>query len=292
MFNNNLKWKHAAPRGLATYSEWYRALDFDGYYHDAICPIVDVGTDIVINTSGDATITWDLIEDNSLDSGNLTLTDIKVNDVSVRGNYYLGVVLKNSSTYKVVTASTKVGSGDVNIELSNAQSLVGTWDAYPFFSSVPITLDGNLVTGTYFSAGWDDAPVQLTFRLTSESLQFEINGTWDSTYTHVSVEWTAINQDSASKTVTPVVNIRKNQNQSQEPVTEGDQLSSSVSLGSITVPGNSTITGGPVTIDASVMTDGPYSSDYFWWTMCSIPNTSYTPTYNQIEEPDEPMLNE
>ena len=306
LVNGQLDWNYLKPRGRNGGSgganEWYRELDFvdvasghtNGYYHDAVCPVGDPVTTIPIDNYGNCSINWDLIS--NLDSGNLTFDDIVIsqNNNTKLTEYYLAVLLKNSNSYHLLSSSTKLGTGSVTINLSNATSLAngtGVWTAYPFFSSVPITFDGSITTGSYVSAGWDKAFPELTFTLSNEYIEIIVDGTWNSTYTAVDVSWTALNYFTTQKSTTATVNIRKNQNASQEPASENDQLSSSVSLGTIVIPaasGNTPGTAtGTTTINASTMTDGPYSPDYVWWTICTIPN--FATCYNQIEDYDPPI---
>jgi len=277
-----LGWEYLRPRGGSNSpKEWFRFLDFDGYNSECVCPVGDVVTDIPIDTSGNATIAWDMI---TVGSDNVQLSDINIGGSSL-STFYLGVLLLRGTTWNVVTSTTAVGSNDVQIVLSNATSLAGTWRAYPFFSSVQIPLGTSTGTGVYVSAGWDANYAEVSFRLTSESLTIYAYGIWNASYTAISIEWVAYNEDSAAKTVTPTVFLRKNTT-GDIPVSESTLTS--MSLGSITVPAKSGSTPGEQTGTATLSyTAGSDHDDYFWWLGVQVPD--YTTQYMQVEEPDIPL---
>lgn len=281
-------WELAPPRGRSNYGEGYRVLDFDGYYHNAICPVGDIGsTNIPISINGDALIEWDL--ESQLDDGNLKLTDLYVDTVPL-SNFYLGVLLYKSNTnYHFVTSDNKLGSGDVTISLSNVSSLAGTWRMYPFFSSVKYGLGDDALVGKYLSAGWDTPYKNVTFRLVSQSLSIYAYGVWNTAHTQIQFYIEAYNEDSAAKTVSVQVILRRNQNGAVEPSGEST-LATYPNTIQLTVPA-----GGSARYPAgeSLLTWSPgvtYDDSYFYWLGAPVTSgQTFTTHFVPIEEDTDVM---
>jgi len=275
-----LAWDYLRPRGQSqSPKEWFRFLDFDGYNSECICPIGDLEQDVPIDTYGTATLTWDDIDIAQI-PGNLALTDISVNSTGI-ANYYLGLFLVKGSTTNILTSTSPIGSsGGISIEITNATSLKGTWRAYPFFSSVqiPFGSPSSLTTGVFFSAGWDVPYKDISFRLTSESLSIYVYGTWNSSHTAFSYYIEAYNEDSASKTVNPTIELKKNQDASTEPTSAG--AIDTWSFGSITVPGNDSYS--TIENPSTRSLVEAYDDDYIYWLGGAVQN--YSTNYVQIED--------
>ena len=76
-------WEYLKPRGIAS-SEWFRFLDFNGYNHNALCPVRSFsgqGSYAV----GD-TVTFSLVATSTATDGSLGLTDFGVSFLS--GGFY------------------------------------------------------------------------------------------------------------------------------------------------------------------------------------------------------------
>lgn len=286
LVHNQLGWEYLRPRGKGGgqggANEWFRFFDFDGYYHGAVCPIGEPITMIYV-TGGTAQIAWDLLD--NLNSGNLTLPDIYIGNTPLSG-YYLGVLLyRDTSNYRLVTSDNLLGTGDVQITISNFPDAdLGDWTAYPFFSSVQIPYNGQLSTGSYVSAGWDENSIELRFRSSSQTLSFYAWGVWqDNTHTTINVDWYAYNEVSAARTVQPTLVLMYAAE--GRPAAEGS-MAAQVSLGNVTVPAQSG--GVPGKASGSITITRPSQiayDDYVWW--LGIIVQGYTTIYEQIEEPEK-----
>lgn len=284
-----LDWVYLPPRGkgggTAGANEWFRLLDFNGYNHNAEAPVGDVITGIPISANGDASINWDL--NTTPATGSITLGDLYIGNTALT-SYYLGVLLYQSgsiygTTYHIVTSTTTLGQGDVTIQLTNATALAGTWEVYPFFSSVQIAFDASLTTGSYVSAGWGKMGEQITFRLVSDSLSVYVYGTWNATHTAFSYFIEAYNDDSVSKTVTPTIHLRRNQSASTEPVSENDI--DSWTFGSITVAAHDSYSTAEHPATRSLIAGHTYSDAYIYWLGAAV--TNYGTHFVQMEDTEQ-----
>lgn len=281
LVNDELMWTYLRPRGLS-YNEWFRFLDFDGYYKDAVCPVGDPVTTVYVQNNGQVQLAWDLLD--NLDAGNLTLADIYVGETPL-SDYYLGVLLyKSGSNYRLVTSDNTLGTGDVQITISNfPQSDIGMWQAYPFFSSVPIAYNGTTGTGSYLSAGWDTSHVAINIHLSSQSLSFYAFGVWqDSSHNAIDVDWYAYNDVSTARTVTPTL-VLMYAAEGVQP--SAGSMAAQVSLGSVTVPAASGGVPGEASGHTTISRPSQITyDDYIWWLGIAV--TGFTTIYEQIEEPE------
>lgn len=282
LVNGQLNWEYLRPRGKGNgdggSDEWFRLLDFDGYDHSAECPVGDYVETSVIDSSGNATIAWDLV---TVGSGNITLSDIYIGSTPIVGNYYFGVLLVRGTTYKIATSSSTVSSGDVQIYLSNATQLEGSWRAYPFFSSVQIALDGNTGTGSYLSAGFTGY-IDIEFRAASSYFAVNTSNLWNAAHTEVTVDWEAINETSAAKSLSATFALVKSSSSSSSAggsTEDNETITISVASGSSLSP---TRAYGTITLTNSHPEDYP---NYTWW-VTAKPD-GYAMTEMQIEEPEE-----
>ena len=284
LMHGQLKWTYLKPRGLngggQGVNEWFSLPDFDGYYSGAVCPVGEPLHTAVIQ-SGTATIAWDLVD---LDGDNISLADIYIGDTPLT-SYYFGVFLMRGTTYYAVTSDTAIGSNDVQISISNASSLEGTWQAYPFFSSVQIPLGApsQASSGSYVSAGWDEPSTEITFRSSASYIYVFADGTWrDTTHSIVDVSYFVQNGTGTAQNVTMGLYIYKT-TPGQAPTSGSmiaqDSISLSIPLGTsadpYTVEGTKSIS-----IDPS-----QYDSSYDWWIIASI--VGRTPSEQQIQDPEE-----
>lgn len=289
LIDGELLWDYLPPRGENTAQgihEPYRAMDFDGYFAAAVNPIGDVDSDnIPINPAGEATIAWDLVDVEN--AYNLQLSDIKING-SPLTSYYLGVLLyKSASNYRLVTSSNVLGSGDVQINLTNATSLAGTWRMYPFFSSRQYNIGDSFLTGSYVSAGWDKPYHDITLRLASQSMAVYAYGTWNDAHTRIEFFIEAYNEDSVAKTIFVEVFLRRNQDPGTEPT--GESTLATYDAIQLTVPAGGFVvypSGGATLLWAPGVA---YDSSYIYWLGASITTGTYAVNYVQVEQPDTPI---
>lgn len=275
LVRDQLGWEYQRPRGLSQ-NEWFRFLDFDGYFRDAVCPVGDVSPVSWIDNSGNTTIAWDMLD--NLDAGNITLADIVINGTPLTG-FYLGVLLYQSDTqWEVLTSSSVLGTGDVQINLTNATSLEGTWKAYPFFSSVQIPRGGQLGTGVYVAAGWDTYQT-IRFRRASGSLTVVAYGAWNSAYSAVDFDVVAVNEVSTARTITPYVFIER-VTRGGTPGTGSDVAHTTLSQ--MTVPAN----GQAQASGTLYYSPGSSYGSYDWYIGVQV--EGFQTQYMQIEEPELP----
>lgn len=281
-----LEWEYLSPRGegggTGGANEWYRLLDFNGYNRNAVCPVGDVYP-VTVFTDGSGTIAWDLL--GSLPTGNLSLADFTAGGEPLTA-FYLGVLLyQTDSRYHIVTSTTTLGQGDVQILLTGVPaSEMGTWYAYPFFSSVQISFDGQTGAGVYLSAGWTKYEV-LTFRDSSSSLTVTVFAAWNASHTGIRYQIYATNLNSSQATLQNVtVHLRKNQDGSTPPVSGSDLLQ--VAIGTIAVPGASGGSPGEyISIVQTASYDGSDYQSYFYWMGADA--TGIATTFLPIEEVPE-----
>ena len=279
LVNGELSWEFAPPRGLLQ-SEWFRILDFDGYDSESVCPIGELGSTNIPITQGNAIIAWDL--PSQLSTGNLKLTDLRINNVQL-SSFYLGVLLyKSDFSYHIVTSDSVLGSGDVQVTLSGLpDSMAGTWRMYPFFSSLHYDLDQSQRVGKYLSAGWDTPYKEITFRLTSQSMSVYAYGVWNSAHTQIQFFVEAFNEDSIAKTISVQIILRRNQNGAVEPTSETTLATYPTTL-QLTVPAGGSIRY-PAGESLLFWTPGvTYSDNYFYWLGAVV--SGYTTHFVQIEE--------
>ncbi len=155
------------PRGGSVQpKEWYRVLDFNGYNHNAVCPVnsfqgvsgdVPQGTNLQVslylnpqNQSPVGSLQW---SDLCPDSGNKNMDE-----------YYFGVIIRTgaTSTYRIVTMSEPIGNGNSMQERSlylPASYFTGdpgtSYTLYPVLSWQAIT---SIQTGGTYQAGLFSIP--------------------------------------------------------------------------------------------------------------------------------------
>ena len=284
LVHGNLDWEYLRPRGdLVTPAERFRIEDFDGYYHHCECPIGDVVRSVMIDMYGNASINWEVID--SLDQANITLADIKINGTPILGNYYFGVLLYwPDGTWDVLTSDTKINAqtSNVVINLSGVSSFGGkTCMAYPLFSSERYDLNSaGYVSGSYVSAGWDNAAAQLKFFTASDLVYGFVGGLWNTSHTEIAIDWWLYNENSSSRTVAPTIALGRTA-PGASPETSFEQRTV-ISLGSQEIPAKSGDHIGELNGQTTLTPTDVYSSSYDWWLRLSIP--SYGTQYFAIEE--------
>lgn len=160
-------YEYNSPRGGGMQpKEWYRLLDFNGYNHNAVCPVnsfqgvsgdVPQGTNLQVslylnpqNQSPVGSLQW---SDLCPDSGNKNMDE-----------YYFGVIIRTgtTSTYRIVTMSETLGNGNslqersLYLPASYFDGDPGTsYTLYPVLSWQPIT---SIQTGGTYQAGLFSIP--------------------------------------------------------------------------------------------------------------------------------------
>lgn len=147
-------WTRQIPRGTSS-NEPLRGLDFDGYFHDAVCPFKRIvlpeasvntwetsGFKIAIPTS----------------SGMGETDSIAMTEIEAIKKYYFTIQLKHTNPsgngifIRTISADKPVGEADGGyINFSTYQLPKGVWDVIPFLSPIPFTMenDGNQVPASY-----------------------------------------------------------------------------------------------------------------------------------------------
>ena len=199
-----LPWTYTKPSGGA--NSPFRLQDFAQYYHDAVPPcvqLVGAGRTIYVQTTGQGTRLISLNYDAPPEgSENLSLSDFSHNGVSFQ-SFYLAALMVNGSNYIIVSSEHTIGdTGSTVIDAQIGYDDLGTWQIVPFLSSVQITQQGQLQSGTYISVGYDKLDTIIV--ASAGSLYMIIaTGTWSNTsYTQVGLNVTIENNNSSAKTFT------------------------------------------------------------------------------------------
>lgn len=263
-------WTYIHPSGGS--SSPYRMGDFSGYNHGAVCPIGNIGaTTYYLDTNGAMTIMYDLT---TTASDNLTLADITINGTAL-SSYYLGVLLYNTSSgaYVLATSSTTMGSNGYSISLTGMTGKTGTWKCSVFASSVQISVDGSVGSGTFVPVEHS----QDTITINAAGTLYGITpiGTWNEAKTAITFSLSLRNDSTAQMTFT---NIRVSLIRSTGSVAPaGEVVTTYSSVPNTTVSASSTSTTSEYTMDS--LTN---NASYNYWLAAyadSVPTI-----YNEIEE--------
>lgn len=137
-------WQYLRPRGRNSVGgdEWYRALDFAGYYHAATEPIVISAGSIAASTNTATVATISAIRKETFNAGEIDFSTMS----GVKDYYYCLVGYRvegdpNRNTYFVVSAASKISNGlfSANVTFNGANfpaGRLGTWYIYPCLCSV------------------------------------------------------------------------------------------------------------------------------------------------------------
>lgn len=154
-------WQYLRPRGRNSVggNEWFRAGDFEGYYHDATEPIVISSGSISASTNLTTVATISALRKETFNAGEIdfsTMTGIKDYYYCLVGYRLEGDL--NPNTYFVVSTSSKISNGlfSASITFSGSNfpaSRLGTWYIYPCLCSVGgisfYQTSGSLPSATY-----------------------------------------------------------------------------------------------------------------------------------------------
>ena len=140
--DNGALWSYIPPKGKKV-GEPRRIGDFREYYRDAVNPIGDIPTEIIVNRTEEGESISIEVE-STVQAGNkynLHWSDLTVNSVNL-SDMYLGIYmvrttesLKRAEYFK--TMETPVGSGDLIFEIPVDYEEEGEFKAYFFLSTLP-----------------------------------------------------------------------------------------------------------------------------------------------------------
>lgn len=143
-------WVYEAPTGGD--SSPYRVLDFDGYNHNARVPINNLWVPSqAINQFSDSSFEASC---SIMMPSQGTLTDeLNMGDFAEIADCYFGVYVKqrSGSQSRRATGTGKIGTGYAMAKIKTYGMPTGTWDVYPFLSSIVINQDDPDKAADYFS---------------------------------------------------------------------------------------------------------------------------------------------
>lgn len=275
LIHGQLGWSYNRPGGGA--SQPYRLQDFASYNHLAQQPYGDIGsTTIYLDQYGAGQIDWEVLSFN--DDTNLQLSDFSIPNPAGGTalhitDFFLGLILYNSSRLFLFTSSTKFSSGaSLSVAISNMRSYAGTWNCMPFFTRDQVNAQGGFDANGVFVSLADITPISVTL-LTHGSNYFDyIDGEWNSGGTAVSYDLQIKNETSTAHSYSTItLSIYKDTLTSNPVATK--------TITNTTVNANSTVnlTG---TISVSKQ-DG----SVYWITVVDNTSGSTIPSINnQVEE--------
>lgn len=271
--NGQLPWTYNRPRGGA-YNEPFRMTDFINYNAAARNPFGDIATTDIWLDNNVFRIDYDL---EPSDYG-LSVSDISVGGKSL-AQYYLGLLMWSGNTVICVTSSRQLGTSSISIIIENASSLVGNWRIIPFFSNWEYPIGATYKTGTYFSANIT-TPILITVHASGTVYDVDSVAYWSAT-NRITIIPTVSNSSSGQMTVGNIYTEIRTNNGSMHPEDDSTFVDgTAISWGSVTVPGNSS-----VTLSARTITVAKNSSLTYWILSTAAGATAI---YNQIDE-DGPM---
>lgn len=233
-----LPWNYVRPSGPIMV-QTFRKYDFFRYKGDAAAPVGAIAaTDIWLDSNYAGQFDFDT---NSPDGYELSLGDILLNNAAMT-NYYLGVMLwKSNGTYYLLTSSSKfVAGGSISIPFTGAQSLVGTWQMVPFISSRQYSIGSSAAAGIYASL-FGMGNTEIILHAPGTIVDLTVFAEWNAANNAISYGLYITNHSAGTQNLTGVgIQLRTTSSESQAPAT-GD-LVRTVNIGSLSVPGNSSVT--------------------------------------------------
>ena len=137
-------WSYQRPRGLGTYGEWFRALDFAGY-NESATPIV-IAEDFISYRSLVQYQDPDPLRFSCYHEQPTTpIDELEWEDFDTLKTKYFGVILRNknnTSSYIFATAANPIvynGGYNLEVELDTRTLNIGTYEAFPFLSTNAVT---------------------------------------------------------------------------------------------------------------------------------------------------------
>lgn len=246
----------------------YRLADFDGYDHAAINPIGAISTTaLYIDGQNRVTLAFDkeIVSDDNLEIGDISVEDVPLTD------FYFSVLLVKGTQYITVSSEDKFGeSQDLQIVLTGASSLVGQWQAIPFFSKVKLTQGGSAVSSKYLSAGFT---MLYNINIISSVFTVSTEAMWNDTYTGVAFDVYLDNSGAATTINNMVVSIVRTTG-SQQP--DAGEVIGQQSFASFSVQGE--------VVKSGSISGISKTSGYNYWIRVSA--TNFDTVSSQIEDPE------
>lgn len=273
--NGLLGWTYEKPVGGS--QSPYRLQDFAQYFHGAIQPYGDLGTnEYHLDINNKVTFQWDLPV-SEYPELNLALSDFSVAGTSLR-SFHLGVFLWDGTITRVYISQNTFGSGDINVETDSDQSLAQkgtarqrTWSMMPFFS---LGTDPNQ-TGIFLSMA-NATPEQVTIMMHG-TVFCQVMAEFNQAGNTISFTIDAINQTSSTHTDAQVyVEIKKIPDDSpiKPEAWDGDVYHHTFTR-TLTAQATTTITG-------SVSMN--YERGYIYWIMSRVMGVGQsTSGYEQVD---------
>lgn len=278
--NGQLEWIYQPPTGGS--SQPFRLSDFAHYFDDAVNPVGDIGaTDYWLTNQQQFTIEYDL---DASDEDNLMHSDIEIGNTTL-ADFYLGLFMWNSNSYNVITSSTKLGIGDMTINIQAAQSWAGSWNIIPFYSDRIITLGGNFETGVYLSANIQ-TPTTITIHKAGTQVQIVIQAQWTST-TEITLTGEVRRYITGpSQTITNIGAYLVTTDDPTDNPAEGTTVSS-VSYDDVTIGSGTASNPAVVALPTKQFTNITRDTTKTYWIGGSASN--FATFYDQVEEADTPV---
>lgn len=137
-------WVYDPPKGGE--NSPFRLLDFDGYNHEARCPVGGFTTQGSIDPGSTAI---GQVEEMISQDDELTLADINYQGIA---NSYFGImIVRSGSVVKRATATQPLSSGMYSAQVSTTGLAKGEYLVYPFLCTTKQTDGASDVAGTYFT---------------------------------------------------------------------------------------------------------------------------------------------
>lgn len=274
LIHGELPWNYAPP------TTKFRMFDLIHYYADAIKPVGDSlpTTDFWLSTQGVLEFGYDI---ENIDSDNLSLADISVNNIPL-SQHYLGVLLYQGSRWWALTSTAQLGTGSADIHIENASALVGQWYVIPFLSATQMTINSTIGEGQYMSFDVQ-TPQLITIHAAGTIIDLYAFAYWDSLGRTVSWELVVQSNQNAARTLTNVIVYLYSTDAdvpSQQP--ESGQLEAQSSAMTVVVPAM-----GRVTRTGTLTPRLPRTSAKTYWVVVDS-DGDFAKHYNQVE--DDPSI--
>ena len=258
---NGVDWGYNAPTGGD--SSPYRALDFNGYNHNAIVPFGDdVPSDVYLDTSNNLEIQ---LEQTTDADDNILLSYLSYQGTPF-SEMYAGIGLLQDSRYLLVTSESTF-TDSVSIRLLNIGGYVGKWKVAFFLSSNKIGVDDELKSGIYIPI--PVTPKTMTIHATGTLYRIEAFGTWNSSNSQITYNFIITNNSGSAVTIRGIVLVLMRTRTTPEA---GENAGSLLTGLTTQVPARGTYTSSIYSFNVS----RDLSYDYYIAARATGVNTTYT----------------
>ena len=182
----------------------YRISDFDGYWHDASCPIrAPYNPTDALGVTQEGTLQLYYYTNIEGSTYGLGLKDLRVQYNSTQlSDYYFGILIYNNTFYAAATQSTPMGTGHqegLDVTLTGVPQVSASYQMVPFFSTQPFTSADDSSVKTIFPMLWAAQEIH-----TAAESQNIIIGTWgfvwDNDMQHIRFKYSVTNNTSGTHT--------------------------------------------------------------------------------------------